>query len=1037
MDKKISKKYLLFVILFITIFNFENFSYAKSKDKKKFLSSYNATVKELNQIRKLNKKIYNKFNNLYNKYDLKKLDLNENDLANFYFYMCDGSSKFEKSDPNKTKLVCRNADKLYEKNKAYKLNNFNDIEYLIAHILGQHYSWDYYFSGKKEDLNLAEKYIKKNNKLKDTSYNWYYVGSLRNKSIIYRADNKIKKAIKNHEQILKEFGCFKKRKKQKQEITCDAEKSNYAVLLFDTNTQENYEKGKKVLDEIIQNENKKNFDPDNRRATRLALSNFYLYYMNLDQAEKYLFDAIQFIRTLDERGKQDYYEVLNRLYGLYILSNNYYEAKMGLEKNVKEIKKELGEFHIILRSSYTNLLQIYTSQTSHRDLEKAKNIKNDLLIILKKNKKLTLNHDVSLAHIGGYYLNIGDFKKSEKYYQKALNLKKDPGYKFFLVLSKVALGKLNEAEKIIINQENNYNSISSYDHIGFLTAKSYLYHSKKDLEKFNKNALDLYLYFSSYSKGNFGKGNPDVSFYSSEITSFLEDVLSLNRKNFVKLNQIFESNISKDLNSVILELFEAIRASKFNVRVNNLIDRSKNSNIEKEKRELQDLKVKYENIPKSTNNKDEREKNLTKLVLIKDKISQKRYEIEEKLKISNVSNFKKEILVGDIQNNLKKNEAIISYFISENNLYINLIKKDKFSIQKIFLDYQELGDDMQNLIKSTKLNKNNQLNVFDIKSSHKLYNLLIKPIENDLIGIDSINVIPHKDLLSLPFEILVKKLTKIKNKNNYSDISFFGRNYSISYYPSIYAFYNLKSLKSKRAKNSFLGLGDPKFSNLENKEKKELNLSKLMSRGIANADEIRKMSELPETKDELELISKLFREKSKLYIGKNFNEKKIKSINFNEYNYISFATHAIIANQINNIAEPGLVLTPPEKSSLENDGILTVSEIEKLKLSADIVILSACNTASKDGSPDAEGLSGLTSAFFHAGTKSMLVTHWDVETNSAVMVTTGSLKNLENSESLSKALQKTKIEMMQSSNFSHPFFWAPFVLIGDIKNDFK
>ena len=90
------------------------------------------------------------------------------------------------------------------------------------------------------------------------------------------------------------------------------------------------------------------------------------------------------------------------------------------------------------------------------------------------------------------------------------------------------------------------------------------------------------------------------------------------------------------------------------------------------------------------------------------------------MKISNVSNFKKEILVSDIQNNLKKNEAIISYFISENNLYINLINKDKFRIQKIFLDYQELGDDMQNLIKSTKLNKNNQLNVFDIKFSQTL-----------------------------------------------------------------------------------------------------------------------------------------------------------------------------------------------------------------------------------------------------------------------------------------------------------------------------
>ena len=110
------------------------------------------------------------------------------------------------------------------------------------------------------------------------------------------------------------------------------------------------------------------------------------------------------------------------------------------------------------------------------------------------------------------------------------------------------------------------------------------------------------------------------------------------------------------------------------------------------------------------------------------------------------------------------------------------------------------------------------------------------------------------------------------------------------------------------------------------------------------------------------------------------------------------------------------------------------NSIEKLKLNANIVILSACNTASEDGSPNGEGMSGLTSAFFQAGTKSMLVTHWDVETNSAVQLTTGSLKNLENSESLSKALQKTKISMMNNKDTAHPFYWAPYVLIGNLNN---
>jgi len=227
-------------------------------------------------------------------------------------------------------------------------------------------------------------------------------------------------------------------------------------------------------------------------------------------------------------------------------------------------------------------------------------------------------------------------------------------------------------------------------------------------------------------------------------------------------------------------------------------------------------------------------------------------------------------------------------------------------------------------------------------------------------------------------------------------------------------------------------LGDPKFKKDEKLVSKKTDLTKLMLRNVANVEEIKKMTELPETADELKIISNVFNNQSKLLLGKEFTENKIKSMDLSSFKYIAFATHAIVANQITNIAEPGLILTPPNNPTTKDDGILTVSEINKLNLKSDIVILSACNTASEDGSPNGEGLSGLTSAFFQAGTKSMLVTHWDVETNSAVKLTTGSLKNLENSESLSKALQKTKVSMMNDKETAHPFYWAPFVLIGNL-----
>ena len=246
-------------------------------------------------------------------------------------------------------------------------------------------------------------------------------------------------------------------------------------------------------------------------------------------------------------------------------------------------------------------------------------------------------------------------------------------------------------------------------------------------------------------------------------------------------------------------------------------------------------------------------------------------------------------------------------------------------------------------------------------------------------------------------EFLLKTKSNNQIKFEYQKVNWLGKQYSISYYPSIYSFYNLQKIKSKNNENNFAGFGDPEFnSKKEIKLASKSDLSNLtMSRGVADADEIRKLSELPETSDELKFIANIFKGKSKLYLRKDFDEEKIKSLDLSNYKYISFATHAIVADQINNISEPGIILTPPKKSTKTNDGILTVSEIERLKLNSDIVILSACNTASEDGTPNAEGLSGLTSAFFQAGTKSMMVTHWDVETNSAVTLTTGTFDKME------------------------------------------
>src|SRR5580692_7939131 len=152
---------------------------------------------------------------------------------------------------------------------------------------------------------------------------------------------------------------------------------------------------------------------------------------------------------------------------------------------------------------------------------------------------------------------------------------------------------------------------------------------------------------------------------------------------------------------------------------------------------------------------------------------------------------------------------------------------------------------------------------------------------------------------------------------------------------------------------------------------------------------------------------------------------------------VHFATHGLIAGELKGLAEPALVLTPPadgtEASALEqDDGLLTASEVAALKLNADWVVLSGCNTAAGEG--NAEALSGLARAFFYAGARALLVSHWPVNSAAAVKLTTRAFTALEQhpdigrAEALRRAMLATIAEGGQQA---HPSYWAPFVVVGE------
>ena len=148
---------------------------------------------------------------------------------------------------------------------------------------------------------------------------------------------------------------------------------------------------------------------------------------------------------------------------------------------------------------------------------------------------------------------------------------------------------------------------------------------------------------------------------------------------------------------------------------------------------------------------------------------------------------------------------------------------------------------------------------------------------------------------------------------------------------------------------------------------------------------------------------------------------------------ISFATHGVMAGEVKDFDLPGLVLSPPDKPEGDNDGYLTTREIAELELDADLVMLSACNTASSNTTEEPDSLSGLVKAFIQAGARSLLVSHWAVLSDATVLLTTETIRNLKSFPelSLSQAHQKSMNKLLNKSRFSHPVNWAPFVVIGD------
>jgi CHAT domain-containing protein len=330
---------------------------------------------------------------------------------------------------------------------------------------------------------------------------------------------------------------------------------------------------------------------------------------------------------------------------------------------------------------------------------------------------------------------------------------------------------------------------------------------------------------------------------------------------------------------------------------------------------------------------------------------------------------------------------------------------------------------------------------FDLQRAYELYRLVLAPVANIIEGKRHLIIVPTGPLTSLPLQVLITERPAATgpelSPETLRGTAWLIKEHALSVLPSVPSLSALRRLaQGSSASEPFFGMGDPVLQGGDPNQqrgapRKANDPARFYRGGLADVRAVRELTPLPDTAEELRAIGKLLGATPEaINLREAASETRLKSAPLTRYRVIQFATHGLIAGDLSGLAEPALVLTPPTDPTPADDGLLTASEIAALKLDADWVVLSACNTAAGTGE-GAEALSGLARAFFYAGARALLVSHWAVYSDAAVELTTKTFGNLAASPKIGRAEAFRRAMLTLIAEGKPPSHWAPFVVVGE------
>ncbi len=424
----------------------------------------------------------------------------------------------------------------------------------------------------------------------------------------------------------------------------------------------------------------------------------------------------------------------------------------------------------------------------------------------------------------------------------------------------------------------------------------------------------------------------------------------------------------------------------------------------------------------------------------------------------------------DVRAVLGPGEAFVSFYFGRRSTFVWAVPKQG---QVAFARVQDSPRQLEEKIKKLRSALEPQVAMiseippFDVALAHELYTLLLKPVESGWKNSKNLIVVTNGALGLLPLGLLPVAPAELKADGGplfagYRSVPWLARSHAVTMIPSASALRTLRQLPPGSDKRErMIGFGDPYFNAQQAAEMSRaepaVTVADSSLRGVplsrraasqtqgVDSAELGLLPRLPDTADELRSIAlALQADPSKvLHLGKDANERTVKSAALDKYRIVAFATHGLVPGELNGLTQPALALTAPHVADVDGDGLLTMEEILSLKLDADWVVLSACNTGAGAGA-GAEAASGLGRAFFYAGTRALLITNWSVHSQSARELVSDLFRRQAADPKLTRgeALRAAMMSLLDGQGFAdhqgktlftygHPLFWAPYSIIGD------